>query len=137
MLALTAAYAVVMTVATVIAATEAEREPDQHPATVALVVLFIVLPVHVWAFLVGRGLLRRRPWARWAAVMTSTAFALTIIVPASLGGDIPTLLWGSLAVNVTIAMLAAHPATGRDLWCAEKARTRPDYVSDRTLPGAN
>lgn len=136
MFALTAAYAVVMTVATVIAATDAEREPDQRPVTVALAFLFVVLPVHVWAFLVGRALLRRRPWARWAAVMTSTAFALTIVVPASLGGDIPTLLWGSLASNVTIAVLAAHPATGRDVWWAEKARTRPDYVSDRTVGGA-
>lgn len=122
----------VMTAATVIAATDAERESDQRPATVALVFLFIVLPVHVWAFLVGRGLLRRRLWARWAAVMTSSAFALTTVVPASLGGDIPRLLWVSVAVNVTIAVLAAHPATGRDLWWAEKARTRPDYVSGRT-----
>lgn len=132
MLALTAAYALIMMGAAVLAATDAESEPDQHRATVALVVLFVLLPVHVWAFLVGRGLLRRRPWARWAAVMTSSAFALTTIVPASIGGDIPTLLWASVALNVTVAVLAAHPATGRDLWWAEKARTRPDYVADRT-----
>lgn len=105
----------------------------EESTAVVVVALVILVTVHVWTALVGRGLLRRRRWARWGAIITCGTFGTLSLINASVVATPGVFLWLSLVPNFVIVALLFLPRTARDVWWAEMARTRPDYVEERRV----
>lgn len=101
--------------------------------TAALIVpLLLVIPFHVWVIAIGRALLRRRTWARGAITATILALLFSGVVGAQTGQNLSLAEALTLMANAVILTLLWLPQTGRDIWWADKARTRPDYVRRRS-----
>jgi hypothetical protein len=62
--------------------------------------------------------------------VTFGIFTMSLLVAVSMDNASP-LQWVALVVNTTIIVLLSLPSTRRDLWWADMARTRPDYVAER------
>lgn len=97
---------------------------------VIVVVVVMFVPFHLWVFAIGQRLLRRQRWTRWAITVTLAPFVLWSLSNA-LGPGLSIDAWLTLAANTAIVGLLWHPRTGRDVWWADKARLRPDYVEER------
>ena len=101
----------------------------------------VLLGVCVWAIVVGVKVLQRRTWARWAAVVTFSVFAvLSLISAASSDGPTPSGFSSAEAgsgagvavvlmlANAAIVVLLAVPSTSRDF---DRARETEAWPSSR------
>jgi len=74
-----------------------------RPAGILILLCSIALAV---------GLFRRRPWARWVALLAAVVLAPVAMLAFADGGSVLDLIW--MLGNILLILLLSLPATGRD-----------------------